>query len=203
MPKLNLDKTSVARRQLGTALALFLDDLDPVSVHTLACGGSEVAEHLTGKAGAEPFSVHVQATFPDLKLKEIRRLQNQYWNAFKHATTRDGEDRSDQNLLARFTDEHNDHTLFIGWYDYMLPVGSMPVEAQAFQTWYFALHPDKLNASGDASEFDRLFPDLREMSRAEQKRALREAIKQARAVQRIMDDARTDRRPLILGGCTA
>jgi hypothetical protein len=54
--KMNLDKTQVARRHLGTALALFLDDLDPVSVHTLACAGCEVVEHLTRKAGVEPFS---------------------------------------------------------------------------------------------------------------------------------------------------
>ena len=50
---MNLDKTQVARRHLGTALVLFLDDLDPVSVHSLACAGCEVAEHLTRKAGAK------------------------------------------------------------------------------------------------------------------------------------------------------
>jgi hypothetical protein len=36
---MKLDKTQVARRHLGTALALFLDDRDPVPVHTLACAG--------------------------------------------------------------------------------------------------------------------------------------------------------------------
>jgi hypothetical protein len=33
-----LDKLEVVRRQLGTALALFLNDHDPVSVHVLASG---------------------------------------------------------------------------------------------------------------------------------------------------------------------
>jgi hypothetical protein len=37
------------------------------------------------------------------------------------------------------------HTLFIGWYDYMLAVGALPIEAQVFQIWYFALYPEKLN----------------------------------------------------------
>lgn len=55
MQGMNLDKNEVARRQLGTALALFIEDFDPVSVHTLACAGGEVAEHLARKAGAEPF----------------------------------------------------------------------------------------------------------------------------------------------------
>jgi hypothetical protein len=58
-------------------------DADPVSVHTLACAGCEIAEHLTRKAGAKPFSTHVLATFPDLDLRDLRQLQNQYWNAFK------------------------------------------------------------------------------------------------------------------------
>jgi hypothetical protein len=56
---MKLDKTEIARRQLGTALALFLEDTDPVSVHALACAGCEIAEYLTRKAGEEPFSIDV------------------------------------------------------------------------------------------------------------------------------------------------
>ena len=39
----------------------------------------------------------------------------------------------------------NDHALFFDWYDYVLATKTMPIEAQAFQAWYFALYPDKLN----------------------------------------------------------
>src|SRR5262249_15259978 len=87
------------------------------------------------KAGEKPFSTHVLATFPDLKISEIRQLQNQYWNAFKHARTHGGIDREDSELLERFGDEVNDHTLYIGWYDYMLAVRALPIEAQIFQVW--------------------------------------------------------------------
>jgi hypothetical protein len=48
---MSLDKVEVSRQQLGTALSLFLDDQDAVSVHTLACAGGEIAEHLTRIAG--------------------------------------------------------------------------------------------------------------------------------------------------------
>jgi hypothetical protein len=115
-----LDRIQIARRQLGTALSLFLDDADPVSVHTLACAGREISEHLTRKAGEEPFIAHMMTTFPDLDTKEIRRLSNQYCNAFKHATSHKGVERSDEELLERFSDRVNDHTLFVGWHDYML-----------------------------------------------------------------------------------
>jgi hypothetical protein len=195
---MDLDKAQVARRHLGTALALFLDDLDPVSVHTLACAGCEVAEHLTRKAGAEPFSTHALATFPDLDLRKIRQLQNQYWNAFKHATTRDGIERADEELLARFDDETNNHTLFIGWYDYMLAAGTLPPEAQVFQAWYFALYPDKLNSDVDPIPFERVFPNLKEKSAPDRKKILREVIASARSDPALMADPKTDARPLIL-----
>ena len=166
---MKLDKTEIARRQLGTALALFLEDSDPVSVHTLACAGCEIAEYLTDKAGEKPFSTHALATFLDLKIGEIRQLQNQYWNAFKHARTRGGIEREDRELLERFGDEVNDHTLLIGWHDYQQAVGTLPIEAQIFQAWYFALYPEKLNPGVDTTTHQRLFPVLPSKSRADQK----------------------------------
>ena len=83
-----LTKAEVARRQLGTALAMFMNDQDPVTVHVLACGAGEIADHLSGAAGHEPFSTHILKTFPDMDKGELRRLRTKHWNAFKHATTK-------------------------------------------------------------------------------------------------------------------
>jgi len=47
-------KVESARRQLGTALHLYLRNLDPVSVHCLANGGCEVIEFYAEKAGGQP-----------------------------------------------------------------------------------------------------------------------------------------------------
>ena len=65
MREMNLTKAKVARRQLGTALALFLEDRDPVSVHMLACAGGELADHLAHAKGATPFSGHALAVVPN------------------------------------------------------------------------------------------------------------------------------------------
>jgi hypothetical protein len=192
---MKLGKTEIARRQLGTALALFLQDCDPVSVHALACAGCEIAEHLTRKAGAKPFSTHALLTFPDINIGKIR---NQYWNAFKHAQTRDGIERDDSELLERFDDAVNDHTLFIGWYDYMLAVGALPIEAQIFQVWYFALYPEKLNPEVDTTIHQRIFAKLPSKSRADQKRALREVISSFRRNPDVMTHPQSDPRPLML-----
>ena len=195
---MKLDKTEIARRQLGTALAMFLEDSDPVSVNTLACAGCEIAEYLTRKAGEEPFSTHALLTFPDLNIDKIRQLQNQYWNAFKHAQTRGGIEREDSELLERFGDEVNDHTLFVGWHDYMLAVGALPMEAQIFQAWYFALYPEKSNPEVDTRIYRQLFPMLPSKFRADQKRALRQVISSFREDAEVMTHPKTDPRPLML-----
>jgi hypothetical protein len=90
---MTLSKIEAARRQLGAALALFIEDQDPVSVHSLACDGGEVAEQLADKTAGAPFRSHILETFPDMNVAEIKRLRNRYWNAFKHALGRDGLER--------------------------------------------------------------------------------------------------------------
>lgn len=191
-------KAAVARRQLGTALALFLDDSDPISVHCLACGGAEIADFLAKNAGGTPFSQHALDTFPEMKASELVKLRNQYWNAMKHALTQNGKVRADDDLLAAFDDVQNDHILFIGWYDYANAVGRLPIEAQAFQVWYFANYPEKLNDAADPEPFARLFPGIKDMGRSEKKRQLRRKIAWARKRSDIMQDAATERRKLIL-----
>jgi len=185
-------KIECARRQLGTALDLYLRDLDPISVHCLAIGGCELIEHHAEKAGGEPYVSHVlKAT--NLKINEFWAAQRQYWNAFKHATTRRGGEREDDELLSKFTDEQNDPALFIGWFDYAQATKTMPIEAQIFQIWWMARHPEKVDPGNANALVDaqRLFPGLPEKSRAKQKRMLNEAIKQWRVDEETMRDPHT------------
>jgi hypothetical protein len=193
-----IDKANVARRQLGTALALFIEDQDPVSVHVLACGGGEVAEQLARQAEQEPFATEIMTTFNDLKIQDIRRIRNQFWNAFKHATTLAGTARADTELLASFGDQQNEHALFIGWYDYMMAVNQLPVEAQVFQIWYYALYPEKLAPEVSSEVYTDLFPAMKAIDRTEQKRRLRDVIVWAKQQPDCVDHDQTDNTPLIL-----
>ena len=194
-----LTKLEVARRQLGTALALFLDNKDPVAVHVLACGGGEIAHRLAEVAGAEPFEAHLLANFPELGKAKLAKLRTKYWNALKHATTHKGEDRDDTEILGVFSDEANDDHLFWGWYDFANARESLPIEARLFQEWYFAKHPDKLSDGVDPANFSHLFPGLAELKRSQQKVRLRRAIQSYRRRRHIMTDPQTDPRPLVLG----
>jgi hypothetical protein len=196
---MSLLKIESARRQLGSALQLYLQDRDPVSVHCLANGGCELIEYYAKKAGRQPFTSHILQTYPNLNIEKLRGVQRRYWTAFKHATQHSGKERNDDAVLTQFNDEKNDHVLFIGWYDYALATQTMPIEAQVHQAWYLALHPMKLNERHSPEPYNRRFPRLRSKPRAEQKRMLNAVIEQVRADKQIMSDPRTDARLLILG----
>jgi hypothetical protein len=136
-------KIEVARRQLGTATHMYLRDLDPVSVHCLANAGCELMEFYARKLSGEALLTGFAQLAPDTEIAKLKRLQRQYWNAFKHATKKGSPavERDDEGNLRQFTDEKNDLALVIGWSDYHRATGTIPIEAQAQQVWYFALHP--------------------------------------------------------------
>ena len=120
-----------------------------MSIHCLAGGACEVIDFYAKKVQGEPFVSHILNQNPDLDMARVRRIQRQFWTAFKHATRKQGKgtevERDDEELLGRFTDDQNDTALFIGWTDYARATGTMPIEAQVHQAWFLAKHPDKLN----------------------------------------------------------
>ena len=189
---MTISKTEIARRQLGTALALFIQDADPVS--------GEHAAFLARVAKKETFNSHALATFPGLSLKELRKLRSKYCNVIKHPETQTGEELHTETLMKGFSDVTNEHQLFVAWYDYMLGVGELPVEAQVFQLWYFALHPHALaeHRKGLATCVGK-FENIRTITRPEQKQRLRDVVARSRDDSELMLDQKTDGRPLILG----
>jgi hypothetical protein len=190
---MELTKVQIARRQLGTALALYIDDVDPVSVHVLACGGGELAERLAIKANKQPLS----SMWPNIE--EARRHRNSYWNAFKHATTKGGRDRADGELLATFDDSHNDDALLVGWMDYFTAVGTWPIEAAVFQTWYMSWHFDSVDPDmPSVLDLSGQFPEWEKAQRPGRKHRLRELIAEAGRHPACTDDPRNERAPLIL-----
>ena len=86
------------------------------------------------------------------------------------------DEESYSRLMSGFSDLQNDHALLVGWHDLMLASKKLPIEAQVFQSWYFALYPEKLGSEADVSRDETLFPGLRDLSRSGQKEALRNAI---------------------------
>jgi hypothetical protein len=187
-----LTKIEVARSQLVTSLDLFTRDRDPISVHCLACGGGEVIEGLAQVNDAAIFATHIVETQPAMDRGKVRRLRNIYWNAFKHFFDLRGSPRDDQELLKDFDDTKNEAALFIGWWDYAALQKKMPVAAQVFQVWWYALNEDKVSENADFSVFRTAFPDIVQQDRAEQKRRLRRKIEKFRNDKKLLADPATE-----------
>lgn len=193
-----MEKLEIARRQLGTALFLFVQNADPVSVHCLACGGGEIAEGLAKQTSGESFIDGIRQNFPDTSFREIKSIRNKYWNAFKHLTKKDGIDREDEYLLKEFSDDQNDAALLVGWWDYAQTGAPLPIEAQVFQVWFFAQNLDRLAPDADTEPYTQMFKNIGAMDRSKKKDILKCRITRARQDLEVMTDARTDTRPLML-----
>jgi len=193
-----LTKLRVARCQLGTALDLFVRDADPVSVQTLTCAAMEILGEIAKGMNIDSFMPHALRTFPDMDIVELQRLQRKYCNAFKHLTYSTGKLRDDHALLAGFDDGKNDGSLFVAWYDYQAIEKRMPIAAQVFQVWWFALHEDSLAPDVDRTPFRDAFPNVVGRSRKEQKQMLVLAIKQHEDDIAISNHKLTEKLPLCL-----
>jgi hypothetical protein len=193
-----VDKLEVARRQLGTALWLYLNDYDPVAVQSLACGAGEILESLASHAGLESSSKHILKTNPLMEPRNVRSVRNVYWNAFKHATVHNESLRADQETLDAFSDVKNDAALLLAWMDYEKVTGRMPIAAQVFQTWFFAVNEEKLSSGLDRGVFRKAFPGIGALDRSKQKQMLQLVWRDAEADDELLNNKATEPSLLVL-----
>jgi hypothetical protein len=139
-------------------LDLFLRDKDPISIQCLACGGGEVVEAVAEAQGNKVFATHILSTQPEMDRKEIRRLRNQYWNAFKHYSDREDIRRDDEALLANFDDTVNDVSLYLGWWDYQVCCREAAGRRSSVSGLVQAVYEEKLAPDADLARIRRAFP---------------------------------------------
>lgn len=82
-------------------------------------------------------------------------------------------------VLEDFSDHENDHILLVAGHDFGRLIGGMPIEAQVFESWYLACHPEKLR-SDSLIDYSSLFPMITEKSRLDRKRMGLAALTAAR-----------------------
>lgn len=181
-----IDKISIARSQLLTAIELHFCDGDPISVHSLAGAAREILETLCRAKGVKPFSEHIRDTFPHITMNEIWSILNLYRNAFKHA------DRDDADVIKQFNEISNDFLIYVAVEDYLRLMPASPVPMQVFQAWFCAVHEDRLNDQVDKEVFRKIFPKIRSLPRPNQKRLGRETIVGASQNTDLLSDPKTE-----------
>ena len=187
----SLSKQEVARRQLVTAINLFFDQGDSVSIYTLGQAAWEVLDSLRKHQGKIRFREGIERA-NSLSPKEVYKIATYGRNFFKHA------DKDPEVCLKEFHDELNDQVLMCASFDYTTISDSLPVELQLMKLWYFAAYPSKAPLEG-AEEYlelsKDLFPNLHKETREKQKLAGREVLLFAKSNRVIISDPGTDTSP--------
>jgi hypothetical protein len=186
-----MDKLEIARRQLGMALHLYIENLDPVSVHSLAGNSREILDTLSERNNTESFFDHASAANPSLTKMDYYAAANLYRNAFKHC------DRKDESVTGQFDDQANAHLLFICWFTYANLCGKLPVEAQIFQVWYFNVESHRTSNTNIVELSVELFGDLKAVDQSERKSRLQKIVADYLGDEELANDPRTETCPLI------
>ncbi|MES9898765.1 MAG: hypothetical protein ABW148_07060 [Sedimenticola sp.] len=170
-----ITKIEAAQRQLVTAIELFFRNGDPVSIHSLATNAWEVIDALCTNYGVDSVSDDTRGHIVGSKDLKFDYINSPYRNFFKHS------DRDPNSVLEGFNDEKNDSIIFLGVEDYIRLRKTSPIELQVYQLWYLALNTDKVAHDALAEILETLeavFPDIKSIGRAEQKRLGLELIEQ-------------------------
>jgi hypothetical protein len=159
--KVTVTKLQAVRRQLETALTLYFDEKDPVSIHTLAAAAYNVLKDLNRKDGGKPMLVkEVSAKQIVEQLghtpRVVAEILNEPENFFKHA------DRDADRTLT-FNDRQSEVLLFdaCGKYGEMTK-DFVPIFA-AFVQWFTCHYPQTVRPG-----FEHLLPPPELMEFAKQ-----------------------------------
>jgi len=145
----------------------------------LACAAREILSVLGQKLKMDTFLDDV-ARLRGLDVKEVRKKATRFWNFMKHA------DLDPTDVLEEFSDRDNDGILFCACRDLAQIAEGLPVEAQVFEAWFFAITVKRISAGGlrwqqKVKACIKLFPRVRSAPRALQKqigfRVLNDALK--------------------------
>lgn len=187
-----LTKIDVARRQLVTAIRLFFNEDDSVSVYSLAANAWEVIDTLCTREGVDSISEQTREHLPKGKNLKTDYINHPYRNFFKHA------DRDPDATLANFDESTIDSVIFLAVEDYLRLHKKSPVEFQVFQLWYLAANIEKISVDDLTAILDSIepaFPRIRELPRIERIAMGRSVLASALQDQTLLEDPRTEFQP--------
>ncbi len=170
---MNLSKLDVARSQLLTAIRLYWDDGDPVSVYTLASNAWEIIYELCRVKNIDSISDDIQSHIGIGKKLKRDYINKPFRNFFKHADT----DHDD--ILNGFSDSCNDGMLYMSVEDFIRLSDKSPLEFQVYQLWYLSRNPDKLRKDifdEYTKKIELAFPEIRSLTRSGQKKMAKSGL---------------------------
>lgn len=156
---IRLTKKDVVRRELATAIRLFVGGGDPVAIHVLASAASAVLQpiaeakgHLTGR------SAFLDIYIKDEYRREAELLVDEWFNYMKHGA------RDPDAELNTFNPEINKMLLFLLCRDYMMVFREIFSEAAVFMATLGSIEPRFLVAR-EQPAFLKLVEGVKKLAR--------------------------------------
>lgn len=130
--KIKVTKLDAAKRQLETAIRLYFNSADTVSIHTLACAAHEILANINKKQCGFPMIVSAAAVKKEYQ-KEFMRAIRTPQNFFKHAD-------NDSEKTIVFRPEVTQHFIFDATSKYQELTGEIVPYFVIFRGWFMAHH---------------------------------------------------------------
>lgn len=130
-----ISKIDAARPQLRTAVRLFIQGGDPVSLHTLTAAAHELLRNLLRAQGLEASAIKDNPLVRPGKRQDFLRMINEAENFFKHAD-------KDPDAILEFNPQLTHPFLFDAVIMYERATGRKLKEGVIFATWYMVQYPD-------------------------------------------------------------
>ena len=131
--KLKISKLDAAKRQLETAIRLYFNEADPVSIHTLGGAAHTILGDLNKKYGGKPMIVSDYLVKDEFK-KQVRDNINEAKNHFKHAD-------KDPETAIDFRPEVNEFVLFDACEKYIELTSEKVPYFIIFRIWFACKYP--------------------------------------------------------------
>jgi len=174
-PAITISKLDAARRQLETAITLWFNDGDPVSIHTLASAAYEIVHAVSKKRDPNRRDL----IFDSALIKDEYRSQFAIWvkrqaNFFKHGN-------HDSEAVIEFQPELTRQFFLFTIFGLEICGEKKSIAESAFIWWLCIHEPQCLTDQGRRNLTDRIPVDNISQLRALAKRDLLEAFQIARS----------------------
>lgn len=172
---MDVTKLQAAKNQLATAIRLYFDDDDPISIHTLATAAGEIIDRLCESRGLPSMRDDLLKNIVADRRKEVVTALNNARNFFKHASGRSGP----EEVLRDFSDERNLFAILMAA-DGLRLLGEKIPESRIFSNWLSVVEPSLFLNPPPRDTIEKIFGDIHNRPRREQKEAGRDTLRLAK-----------------------
>ncbi|MBI5675463.1 MAG: hypothetical protein HZC48_06535 [Nitrospirae bacterium] len=141
--RIHITKLNASLRQLETAVILWFNDADAISVHTLASAAYQILYDLNKHQNGPPLLPDLPASNiirPESR-KEVKRAMREWANFMKHAD-------KDPSAIASFNPNTNEFLLLYAIETYSTLTRDIRPILQCFRAWFAIIHPDLFSGQG-------------------------------------------------------